>query len=93
MKKVPNKLRVIHIPQVGCDKYFTFNVIDEEEANLIINALATQHLWLYENNFIPDFSNIITVQMYDETNDVYGWVDYYNEEVYMDWDDFEETYF
>jgi len=98
MKKVDNELRVVHIPQVGCDKKFTFNVIDEEEANTIILALATQHLWLFENKFIPDFANILTVEMYDktvdeETNKVFGWVDYFNEEECMDWVEFQNEYF
>lgn len=65
MKKVKNKLRVCHYPQIPC-KPFTVEVKDEEEAYLISNILATQHLFLFHNKMISDYSNIILIEMLDE---------------------------
>jgi hypothetical protein len=104
MIKVENKLRVCHIPQVGNfgeasgESHFYVEVKDEEQAALIINTLAQQHLWLLKNNFIPDYSNVICVEMYDEdideeTGEAFGWTDYWNDSECMEWDEFEETYF
>jgi hypothetical protein len=99
MKNVTNKLRVVHFPQVGtCKESFKVEVKDEEQAYLIINTLAKQHLWLEKNNIIPDYSNAIFVEMYDENIDEeigepFGWVDYWNEEECMEWGELEETYF
>lgn len=99
MKKVTNKLRVVHFPQIGsCKKCFTIEVKDEEEAFLICYVLAMQHLWLEKNRIIPDYSNSIFVEMYDEdideeTQQPYGWVDYYNDEECMEFSEIEEMYF
>lgn len=62
---VPNKIRVCHFPQVPC-KPFIVEVENEREAYLVEQALANQHLWLYDNDFIPDYCNAITVDMWDE---------------------------
>ncbi len=91
------KLRVVHFPQVGINLSFNVDVKDEEEAYKIIEVLSQQHLWLYENDYIPDYSNVIFVEQYDDnidshTGKVYGWSDYYNDEECMDWDEYEETY-
>jgi len=94
MKNVPNKLKVAHYPQVPC-KPFEVLVKDEEQANLVVNALANQHIFLFKNNFIPDYSNAISVLMWDENSDGEGnpdWVDYYNDEEGMDFDEFVEEY-
>ena len=94
MKTVKNKLRVAHYPQVPCEAFFV-NVKDEEQAFLIQETLANQHLFLYDNKFIPDYSNVIIVEMWDENLDgeeTIGWVDYYNEEEEMEFDVFSETY-
>lgn len=95
MKKVKNKLRVIHFPQVPC-KPFIVNVKDEEEAHKISEVLAEQHLWLLEQNIIPDYSNAICVEMFDETAEVEKdedqWCDYWNEAELMEFDEFVETY-
>jgi hypothetical protein len=91
---VPNKLRVLHFPQVPC-KPFTVDVKDEEQAYLIRNTLADQHNFLFENNIIPDFSNAIQVVMWDEDADGEGnpdWVTYYNEAEMMEFDELAETY-
>jgi len=94
MINVKNKLRVLHFPQIPCAPFFV-DVKDEEQALLIRETLANQHLFLYDNNFIPDYSNVITVVMWDEDCDGDGnpdWTDYYNEEEGMDFDEFVETY-
>lgn len=96
MKNVTKKLRVVHFPQVGsCKESFKVEVKDEEQANLVLNTLANQHLWLEKNNIIPDYSNAIFVEMYDNDIDgegTAGWCNYYNEEEFMDFDEFVETY-
>ena len=94
MKKVSNKLRVLHYPQIPCEPFFV-DVKNEEQAFLISEALANQHLFLYDNNIIPDYSNAISVVMWDEDSDGEGnadWVDYYNEEEAMEFDEFVKTY-
>lgn len=99
MKNVTNKLRVVHFPQIGsCKKSFNVEVKNEEQAYFTINLLANQHLWLEKNNIIPDYSNAIFVEMYDEdtddeTGNPYGWRNYYNEEECMEWDEIVEEYF
>ena len=90
MKQVNKKLRVYHFPQIGSvRKAFYVEVKDEEQASLIVNTLAIQHLWLYSKQIIPDYSNSIGVEMFEDNE----WVNYYNEEEDMEWDEFEETYF
>lgn len=90
MKNVKEKLRVVHFPQVGsCKDFFSVEVKDEEQALLIVNTLAHQHLWLEKNKIIPDYSNAIWVEMFDESD---GWCDYYNREEDMKWEEFEEAY-
>lgn len=94
MKGVPNQLRVIHFPQIPC-KGFSVEVKDELEAYKIMQVLANQHLFLFEQKIIPDYANSISVQMW--SNDIdgegeQGWTDYWNEDEQMFWDDFEETY-
>lgn len=94
MKLVNNKLRVCHFAQVPC-KPFIVDVKDEFEAKKISDVLAAQHLFLYAENIIPDYSNIISVEMYDEDSDGEGnpgWIDYWNEEEGMEFDEFENTY-
>lgn len=96
MKNVPNKLRVLHYPQVGSGKVYIVEVADELQAYFTINLLADQHLFLFDNNFIPDYANVLLVQMWDDTYDeegsVGGWTGYYNEEEGMDWDDVEQYF-
>ncbi len=98
MENVTNKLRVNHRPQVGAVKSgFKVEVKNEEQAYLMVNALADQHLWLYKNKIIPDYSNVILVEMFDEnideeTGKPYGWCNYYNEKEMMEWDDVEEYF-
>lgn len=54
-----------------------------------MQVLGNQHLFLYKEKIIPDYSNIITVSM---LNDEGEWEDYYNEEEGMDWDEFEDEH-
>ena len=94
MQKVTNKLRVLHYPQVPCTPFFV-DVKDEEQALLIRETLANQYLFLFDNNFIDDYSNVILVVMWDENSDGEwnpDWVDYYNEAEGMEFDEFVETY-
>jgi len=88
---VKNKLRVVHLPQVPCEG-FVVEVLSEREAYLIAEALANQHCFLFDNNFIPDYSNVINVEMWDEDLDGEDkWTDYWNEEEMAEWDDFCEN--
>ena len=95
MKLVKNRLRVNHLPQIPC-KGFKVEVKNEREAYLIVEALANQHVFLFENNFIPDYSNVILVEMWDddleEDSDGEKWSDYYNESEFMEWEDFTEEH-
>lgn len=98
MVNVKNALRVVHFPQVGSKAgFFEVAVKDEEQAHFTVNLLANQHLWLFENKVIPDYSNVISVEMFDdsideETGKHYGWSNYFNEDESMEWDEFVETY-
>jgi hypothetical protein len=93
MKQVPNKLRVSYYAQIPC-KPFTVEVANEKEALLIVNTLTNQHLFLFEQKIIPDYCDVINVQMYDnDDDDGDGWVNYYNEEEEMNWDELVEHYF
>lgn len=87
MQFVKEKLRVVHIPQIPMEG-FKVEVRNEREAFLISETLANQHLWLLENNIIPDYSNVILVECFEDGE----WCDYYNEQEGMDWDEFVETY-
>lgn len=84
------KLQVRHYPQIPC-KPFCVDVANEKEALKIINTLADQHLWLFENKIIPDYSNVIGVYMWVEEGNIAGWESYYNEELSMDWDEYVEN--
>lgn len=90
MKLVKNALQVWHYPQIGNTAHYAVNVSNEIDANRIINILANQHCFLFEHNFIPDYSNVFLVTMWD--NDKKEWVDYYNPKEQMDWPEFENTY-
>jgi len=81
------RLQVHHFPQVPCQS-FTVEVKDEYEAIRLINILADQHIWLFQNKIIPDYCNTFNVTMWDGSD----WVDYYNEAEEMTWDDFEAIY-
>ena len=88
MKNVKNKLRVIHFAQVPCEP-FIVEVKDEKEAFKILTVLADQHLFLYKNNIIPDYNNVIAVEMFEDGE----WIDYWNDEELMGWDEIEHNNF
>lgn len=87
MKLSGKRLQVHHYPQVPCNP-FCVDVKDEYEAIKIINTLADQHVWLFKNRIIPDYANSLNVVMWDGNE----WVDYWNEEERMNWDDLEAVY-
>lgn len=87
MKTVQTKLRVSHFAQVPC-KPFSVEVENEFEAMLIDNTLANQHLFLFDQGIIPDYSNAIVVEMLING----GWEDYFNEDEGMEWDEFKDKY-
>lgn len=90
---VENRLRVCHYPQIPC-KPFRVSVNNEWEAYLVFETLAKQHLWLFKNGFIPDYSNVIMVEMWAEVDDnKFEWIDYWNDAESMEWDEFKQTYF
>lgn len=95
MRGINQRLRVVHIPQVPMNG-FVVEVKNEREAFLVENTLAEQHLFLYENNVIPDYSNAIFIEMWDEGSepDVNGdkWSDYYNDNHMMTWDELKEEF-
>ena len=69
MKNVTNKLRVHHYPQVPCNP-FIVDVADEQEAKKIMDVLAEQHLFLFANNIIPDYSNSILYVKMEKTGEL-----------------------
>ena len=86
MKLIKNKLEVWHYPQIPCIP-FKVPVKDEYEALKIINTLADQHNFLFEQHFIPDFCNSLQVVMWDE--DEKDWVSYYNSHEEAEWEEIE----
>lgn len=87
---VSTRLQVHHYPQMPCAP-FCYEVANEREAFILYDALAKQHLFLFSNNFISDYANIISVVMWDE--EMKDWCDYFNEEESKEWDEIVETYF
>ena len=78
-------LRVYHYPQVGYDIVFTIEVKNEDEAYIVIQALALQHLMLFKEGLINDYSNVLGVEMFEDGE----WVDYMDEEG-REWSEIEE---
>lgn len=83
------KLRVWWIPQIPM-KSFNVNVKTLEEANLILNTLADYDLFQLENNIKPDYANTGGLQEFDEVEK--EWVDWYDEESGMDFDEYREEF-
>ena len=73
--------RVLHFPQVPCEPFIA-PARSIEEACAISTTLANQHLWLQSHDMIRDYSNVVTVEVWDGEE----W-----EEVSMA-DDFEDAY-
>lgn len=95
-KSINKGLRIVHFPQLGSKVEITIDVpyyegeIIERKAYEILTILSLHHIKLYEKGIIPDFANSMIVEMFDEESN--GWVDYFNEEMGMDWFDI-ENYF
>ena len=91
MQLIKNKLQVRHYPQLPC-RPFCVDVKNEFEAKKILDTLANQHLWLYENRIIPDYCNVIEVVMLEEEDGNSDWISYWNEKEQMEWNEFEKMY-
>lgn len=93
----PKRIKVSHFAQLPCKPY-EVEVQNEQEAALLEKVLAEQHLFLFENKIIPDYSNAIVVSVWDEDADGEGnagWVDFYHEEEdgwQIDWEEYKENY-
>lgn len=83
------KLKVSHFPQVPC-KSFEVEVPNEQIAYMLDEVLAQQHIFLYNNQIIPDYSNVIIVEMWNENEQ--EWEDYWNEDEAMEWNELIQTY-
>lgn len=83
------QLRISHFPQIPCGP-FQYVINNEFEAYHVVNALALQHLWLFENDFIPDYANVINVEIYNEKEK--EWEDYEIEieSYFYNWDEIYE---
>lgn len=87
MKLSGKRLKIQHFPQLPCNP-FEVEVKDEHEAIKMINTLADQHIWLLKNKLIPEYCNTFNVVMWEKDE----WVDYWNYEEIMNWEDFEAVY-
>jgi hypothetical protein len=81
------RFKIYHYPQVPC-KPFKVEVDSIEKAMLLEKVLAEQHLFLLKENIIPDYCNVITVQMWNEEEQ--DWCDYDTDG--NDWETIQELY-
>lgn len=89
MNLIDKPIRIKHYPKLGTTLIpFIVNVANEREALLIRNALANQHLYLFDNHLIEDYSNVILVEMFENGQ----WEDYYNNEENLDFDAYVEIH-
>ena len=56
--------RVLHFAQVPC-KPFVAAAKDMETAVAIAEAVSLQHLFLFDQGIIPDYSNVVTIEVWD----------------------------
>lgn len=87
-----SKLRVWHMPQVGCGATFYIPAETLEEGKKFLDILACYDLFQLENNIKPDFSNASGLQMFDE--DTQEWEDWFLEskdDYFEDVDDYFEN--
>lgn len=87
-KKVGHSLRICHYAQVPCKPFIVENIKDEFDAIRIVNILSYQHLFLFKEKIISDYSNMIMVDMKVEE----AWESYWNDFENMDWNDFKTFY-
>ena len=86
-----SKMRVWHMPQVGCNATIHIPVESELEGKKIMDVLAAYDLFQLENNIKPDFCNINGLQVFNETEQV--WEDWYLENDYDEYFDNVDDYF
>lgn len=91
MKLLGKRLQVWHYPQLPCEP-FKIDVKDEHEAIKIIEIIGDQHIWLYKNKMIPDYCNSFAVMMWEEELGINEWVEYWNDEEKLNWQDFEAVF-
>lgn len=72
-----SKMRVWHMPQVGCNATLYVPVETAEEGKKVMDILAAYDLFQLENRIKPDFCNINGLQVFNETEQV--WEDWYLE--------------
>ena len=66
-----SKMRVWHMPQVGCNATIHIPVESELEGKKIMDILAAYDLFQLENNIKPDFCNINGLQVFNEDEQVW----------------------
>ena len=77
-----DKLRVWHMPQVGCNATFYVPVESLEEASHVMAILSCYDIFQLDNRIKPDFCNTCGVQKYD-----------FEEDCWLDWDSDEYSNF
>lgn len=95
-KSVNKDIRVSHYAQIPCEPFsivVKYNKQDstpvEVKVNDILNIIAKQHLYLNDVGIIPDYCNVITVEIQNENGE---WEDYYNEDEDATWEDMCENF-
>jgi hypoxanthine phosphoribosyltransferase len=76
-----SKLRIWYNPQVP-GKAFTKEVKSLEEAKLVANTLIEFSTFEFENNIKPDYSDVIDLEMFEDSE----WVSWYDDD-HMDFDE------
>ena len=73
------KLRVYHMPQVGCGcPMFHVPVSSVEEGKKMLDVLSVYDLYQLENNIKPDYSSMNGLEMFDEEEQ--EWISWEDEE-------------
>ena len=72
-----SKLRVWHIPQVGCNATLYVPVETVEEGKKVMDILACYDLFQLENRIKPDYCNVSRLQTFNEEDQ--EWEDWYLE--------------
>lgn len=62
------KLRVWHIPQVGCNAILYIPVKTPEEGKKVMDILACYDLFQLENRIKPDYCNVSGLQTFNEVD-------------------------
>ena len=72
-----NKLRVWHMPQLGCDATLYVPVKTAEEGKKVMDLFACYDLFQLENHIKPDYSNASGIEIFNEEEQ--EWEDWYLE--------------